>query len=144
MFNLLANAEPITNDHVAQKLLFAAIYGGIKFAVFMALKWASNKWATKTPGILPFGYLLLIIVYVVACCTAIFFFRNSGSFIRDFAMFVFLASLGLGLIFIFELRKFWRTGIYGADAKVVDGISCLLYTSPSPRDATLSRMPSSA
>ena len=26
----------------------------------------------------------------------------------------------------------------------VDAISCLLYTSPSPRDATLSRMPSSA
>ena len=25
-----------------------------------------------------------------------------------------------------------------------DGYSCLLYTSPSPRDATLSRMPSSA
>ena len=25
-----------------------------------------------------------------------------------------------------------------------DGKSCLLYTSPSPRDATLSRMPSSA
>ena len=25
-----------------------------------------------------------------------------------------------------------------------DSISCLLYTSPSPRDATLSRMPSSA
>ena len=27
---------------------------------------------------------------------------------------------------------------------LVDQISCLLYTSPSPRDATLSRMPSSA
>ena len=26
----------------------------------------------------------------------------------------------------------------------VEGYSCLLYTSPSPRDATLSRMPSSA
>ena len=25
-----------------------------------------------------------------------------------------------------------------------DGVACLLYTSPSPRDATLSRMPSSA
>ena len=25
-----------------------------------------------------------------------------------------------------------------------EGLSCLLYTSPSPRDATLSRMPSSA
>ena len=27
---------------------------------------------------------------------------------------------------------------------VTRGIDCLLYTSPSPRDATLSRMPSSA
>ena len=27
---------------------------------------------------------------------------------------------------------------------VIDFIDCLLYTSPSPRDATLSRMPSSA
>ena len=37
------------------------------------------------------------------------------------------------------------------DSKIIDGavadltaITCLLYTSPSPRDATLSRMPSSA
>ena len=29
-------------------------------------------------------------------------------------------------------------------AGLVDFITCLLYTSPSPRDATLSRMPSSA
>mgnify|MGYP003306192354 CR=1 FL=1 len=28
--------------------------------------------------------------------------------------------------------------------KIVLGLGCLLYTSPSPRDATLSRMPSSA
>ena len=35
---------------------------------------------------------------------------------------------------------------YKADPKVAEDIikSCLLYTSPSPRDATLSRMPSSA
>ena len=31
-----------------------------------------------------------------------------------------------------------------AIAIVLTGIACLLYTSPSPRDATLSRMPSSA
>ena len=31
-----------------------------------------------------------------------------------------------------------------AVAKNVQSILCLLYTSPSPRDATLSRMPSSA
>ena len=31
-----------------------------------------------------------------------------------------------------------------ADSMDRHGVSCLLYTSPSPRDATLSRMPSSA
>ena len=30
------------------------------------------------------------------------------------------------------------------DINVKDELVCLLYTSPSPRDATLSRMPSSA
>ena len=36
--------------------------------------------------------------------------------------------------------------VYGEEVKFGGGkvISCLLYTSPSPRDATLSRMPSSA
>ena len=39
--------------------------------------------------------------------------------------------------------------IHGVQCKVIvccqtERISCLLYTSPSPRDATLSRMPSSA
>ena len=35
--------------------------------------------------------------------------------------------------------------ISGPDAaKLVQKLTCLLYTSPSPRDATLSRMPSSA
>ena len=36
---------------------------------------------------------------------------------------------------------------FGAEVLVIDAPkphSCLLYTSPSPRDATLSRMPSSA
>ena len=32
----------------------------------------------------------------------------------------------------------------GSKVSVFDIITCLLYTSPSPRDATLSRMPSSA
>ena len=32
----------------------------------------------------------------------------------------------------------------GADGQATMGNTCLLYTSPSPRDATLSRMPSSA
>ena len=36
----------------------------------------------------------------------------------------------------------YGSGSKGAEAEMGD--SCLLYTSPSPRDATLSRMPSSA
>ena len=43
--------------------------------------------------------------------------------------------LGLGMvIFVHELGHFL----------VAKACGCLLYTSPSPRDATLSRMPSSA
>ena len=34
-------------------------------------------------------------------------------------------------------------GIFRKDGRVYSSV-CLLYTSPSPRDATLSRMPSSA
>ena len=37
-----------------------------------------------------------------------------------------------------------RRGSVRVKVRVTDSISCLLYTSPSPRDATLSRMPSSA
>ena len=33
---------------------------------------------------------------------------------------------------------------YGLAADLANYLVCLLYTSPSPRDATLSRMPSSA
>ena len=35
------------------------------------------------------------------------------------------------------------SGVHSIEA-FVPGVVCLLYTSPSPRDATLSRMPSSA
>ena len=39
----------------------------------------------------------------------------------------------------------WGAGRNGKDmAKIIQSYNCLLYTSPSPRDATLSRMPSSA
>ena len=43
---------------------------------------------------------------------------------------------GLQPVGYYALRPFWLDGHHA-------GI-CLLYTSPSPRDATLSRMPSSA
>ena len=52
--------------------------------------------------------------------------------------------------FWFRLPAEWTRQMANKGSVAVDGISltlvevCLLYTSPSPRDATLSRMPSSA
>ena len=42
--------------------------------------------------------------------------------------------------------KWWTIGlsVMATQASAITFLSCLLYTSPSPRDATLSRMPSSA
>ena len=54
-----------------------------------------------------------------------------------------------GLVFgVLPTQSFvsWEAHLFGLIAGVVSAwlMSCLLYTSPSPRDATLSRMPSSA
>ena len=48
------------------------------------------------------------------------------------------ALTALGSSTVNSYRRLWDTGFW---APVY---ACLLYTSPSPRDATLSRMPSSA
>ena len=48
------------------------------------------------------------------------------------------AAIALSLAAM-PLASFAEGGVGGGNAN-----SCLLYTSPSPRDATLSRMPSSA
>ena len=43
-----------------------------------------------------------------------------------------------------QLGYFWRPEEVSLQKDRADYQTCLLYTSPSPRDATLSRMPSSA
>ena len=52
----------------------------------------------------------------------------------------------LGAVLDAEEIQIWTDidGIHNNDPRIVESTSCLLYTSPSPRDATLSRMPSSA
>ena len=42
------------------------------------------------------------------------------------------------------LKDIYLSFYYGAKIGIIGTNGCLLYTSPSPRDATLSRMPSSA
>ena len=45
----------------------------------------------------------------------------------------------------YERKKVWKKAIITvAEGDVIDFYSCLLYTSPSPRDGATSRMPSSA
>ena len=63
-----------------------------------------------------------------------------------------LSAAGVSGITVTEVKGFGRqkghTELYRGAEYVVDFLPkikiCLLYTSPSPRDATLSRMPSSA
>ena len=60
---------------------------------------------------------------------------------------LFLGGTGADCIPICWCTAVWLT--YGVGGMVAcgvqgDAVCCLLYTSPSPRDATLSRMPSSA
>ena len=51
----------------------------------------------------------------------------------------------------FEIRRGQRIGLVGPNGcgkttllNLIGGLDCLLYTSPSPRDGLLSRMPASA
>ena len=54
-----------------------------------------------------------------------------------------LAAAAMMAIYILQYDEPWLWG--GLTGVALEGLrSCLLYTSPSPRDATLSRMPSSA
>ena len=55
-------------------------------------------------------------------------------------------TLGLQLVEIHSLFAVMMLWVIGGIAALCGALSyaCLLYTSPSPRDATLSRMPSSA
>ena len=66
-----------------------------------------------------------------------------------------ITLIGLGVVVLFDLvrnkgqarlRSRWMIVLDGtfAGLRRVRSFACLLYTSPSPRDATLSRMPSSA
>ena len=55
-----------------------------------------------------------------------------------------LATKYNGDLYNFENIRVISAGVRDADAEGVEGMSCLLYTSPSPRDLSTSRMPSSA
>ena len=55
-----------------------------------------------------------------------------------------ILSIAFMCITMYGLAKAMSMIPVGFTYATYSGITCLLYTSPSPRDATLSRMPSSA
>ena len=61
--------------------------------------------------------------------------------IYDQAIHSILKNLGAGLVYNVRGNLYYNTGKKDKSARHID---CLLYTSPSPRDGLLSRMPSSA
>ena len=58
------------------------------------------------------------------------------------SMLVVVYAVAMSFLFLYGLED--RLHHLAEHAKAWESTSCLLYTSPSPRDATLSRMPSSA
>ena len=89
-------------------------------------------------------------------------FTDQSNLFTDYYIFAGIFLLAPALLVIFWNRNRWRDGLGPIDIEqhelrrlrrlrerltallAEEDSNCLLYTSPSPRDATLSRMPSSA
>ena len=93
--------------------------------------------------------MLLVIVYVGAVAVLFLFvvMMLDIDFAELRAGFISNFPLGIAIALVLLAELVLGIGAYRAGAIALGtptGAACLLYTSPSPRDATLSRMPSSA
>ena len=95
------------------------------------------------------GSLLVVLALPLALVGSVLMLRLVGLFVFQpmdlLTMLGFVVMLGLvvnnAILLVYQTRAAERDGLARAAAVAQ---ACLLYTSPSPRDATLSRMPSSA
>ena len=92
--------------------------------------------------------MMLFLVVVGVICAALFGPLKTAFLGNPALNSVILATLGLGILYVIRqtLRltpeRKWLLSIQKTGS--LDTPDCLLYTSPSPRDRTRSRMPSSA
>ena len=98
--------------------------GGVEFVPPISL--AFWRWTVVFIILLPFIYFSLK--------------KNSKIIKNEYKKLFFLGTMGCGVCGAFPFLAGQTTTV--ANMGII--YTCLLYTSPSPRDATLSRMPSSA
>ena len=92
------------------------------------------------------GYILGLTIVIPASAWLAAYYGSKTVFMASLLTFL-CASIGAGLAPSIEALIIWRC-VQGLGGGLLiplgQSMTCLLYTSPSPRDATLSRMPSSA
>ena len=124
LFTLLL-AVVIFNLPFKRNTLFGVLLG---FIGAITLAWFGESSGATSDS----TYVLYVVgaafCYAISSNTVASKLKGISSMTLSAASFIFLLPIGLVLFF-------------GSDAHTT---TCLLYTSPSPRDATLSRMPSSA
>ena len=135
-------------NHASLALLLYFVAGFLAMPVWLKFAYRMGK----------VGAIKLAVGYTMVLQGGLFFVTEPGNVVL-FWSYTFLAGLAFGagptllhsmmadLTDIDELKTGQkRAGMYFALLATINklGGACLLYTSPSPRDATLSRMPSSA
>ena len=100
-----------------------------------------NEWVGRATAWLT-GLLMMLVCYNVA---ARYLFNNSKAWRTELEWHLFALIFLLGAGYALKHDKHVRVDLFYANfSPKRKAWVCLLYTSPSPRDATLSRMPSSA
>ena len=133
------------NRKLVQTLFWAAAMISTNWFFFI---WSvHNDRATEAS----FGYYIFPLVAVVF---GLFFFNERLSLMKWISVIlatiaVLILAISQNILPFIALVLSISFGIYGMLKKQISlgpvlSVTCLLYTSPSPRDATLSRMPSSA
>ena len=113
------------------------------FPLFLKLYWGDGVEPTHTTYYLGIGNSIASL-FIVILAPILGAMADNGSLKkRMLAAFASVGVIATGSLYLVELGM-WPLAILLYSIAVVGFSGCLLYTSPSPRDGLLSRMPSSA
>ena len=121
------------------------------------LPWHSKALIAVSDSIVAHGFVVLLLVCVASCVAIVGIKRNAKLALQWHQAVLRIPLIG-SVLFHIKLARFCRCAalMYSSGVSLLDALkqcelvldnrylACLLYTSPSPRDRTRSRMPSSA